>query len=579
MKNPSEHPLSRRDWLQRVALPGAAAIAAGAAVPAAWGADSAGAVPPATPPDSAPAGLPVYNVRTFGAKGDGNTLDTTALQAAIDTCHRNGGGTVLVPPGDFVIGTTMLRSNVTLHLSTGARLLGSKRKEDFGRGEGIPPGNGNMVMLYAVKAQNVTVEGRGSINGRGATFFTGYGDATAPAAVRNQDRDTAQPNRDRPHMMIFSECENVLLRDVFLTESAYHGIRFLRSRQIRCDGVRIYNRVNFNNDGFHFNSCEYVQIANCEIRCQDDACALFGSNKFVTITNCTFSTRWSIFRFGSGDSQNITVSNCLIYETYGSPVKIDVGRGRVENLTFSNIVMNKVTGPISVAFSGRSRQGGNQPPAEGGPGYVRNLTFHNIRATVVAEPAQHADLPFPPGTYRGEQHSCITLNGVGDAFLENISFTDVHVTYAGGGDAKLAAKRDIPQMAAEYFGVWNQDPLGPPAYGMFARNVKGLTLRNVRFEFENRDVRPALILINVRDAAITGLSAESDPEAESVVRVIDSQDVLLSASRVLTPAATFLRVEGKDNRGIVVDGGDLTKAGRPIEFAGDAAPNAATVRS
>jgi polygalacturonase len=368
---------------------------------------------------------------------------------------------------------------------------------------------------------------------------------------------------------------------VFLTESAYHGIRFLQSKHIRCDGVRIYNRVNFNNDGFHFNSCEYVQIMNCEIRCQDDACALFGSNKFVTITNCAFSTRWSIFRFGSGDSQNITVSNCLIYETYGSPVKIDVGRGRVENLSFSNIVMKNVTGPISIAFSGRGRQGGKQPEKQddASPGYVRNLSFHNIRATVVKEPQQHADLPFPPGTYKGEQHSCITVNGVEGVMLENISFTDVHVTYAGGGSKELAAKRNVPQMAAEYFGVWNQEPLGPPAYGLYARNVKGLTLQNVRFEFEERDFRPAVILDHVRDVSVVGLSAESDLEAESVLRVIDSQDVMVSSARVLTPAATFLRVEGKANEGIIVDGGDLRKAAAPVAFADGATPSAVKVKS
>jgi hypothetical protein len=576
MNTPDSSTLSRRQWL------GLSVPALAATVGASFASSAARAAETAAPATASHIGRS-YNVRDFGAKGDGATLDTVALQAAIDTCNRDGGGQVFVPAGDFVIGTTALKSNVTLHVGEGARLLGSKRKEDFGRGEGVPPGNGNMVMFYAVNAKNLTIEGRGTINGRGATFFTGYGDATAPAAVRSQDRDTAQPNRDRPHMFVFYQCENLVLRDVFLTESAYHGIRFLQSKHVRCDGVRIYNRVNFNNDGFHFNSCEYVQIVNCEIRCQDDACALFGSCKFITVTNCTFSTRWSIFRFGSGDSQNIAVSNCLIYETYGSPVKIDIGRGRVENLSFSNIVMKDVTGPISVAFTNRGRQrpggGGGQPPANEGPSYVRNISFNNIRATVVAEPAQHADMPFPPGTYKGEQLSCITLNGVGDAFLENISLTDVHVVYAGGGSAALAAKRDVPQMAAEYFGVWNTDPLGPPAFGLFARNVKGLTLQNVRFECEKPDLRPALILDHVHDAAITGLSAQGNPEAESVLRVIDSQDVLIGAPRVLTPAATFLRVEGAANEGILVDGGDLRKAAKPLELANQAKPEAVKLRA
>jgi hypothetical protein len=565
--------LSRRQWLERAALPALAVTVGGGLARAA----DATATP--TAGDDKNHGGRAYNIREFGAKGDGTSLDGAALQAAIDTCSRDGGGTVLVPPGDFVIGTTALKSNVTLHVSVGARLLGSTNNGDFRAGEGVPSGNGNMVMLYAVNAQNITIEGRGTINGRGATFFTGHGDATSPQAVRSQDHDTAAPNVERPHMMVFYKCENLVLRDVFLTESAYHGIRFLQSTKIRCDGVRIYNRVNFNNDGFHFNSCEYVQIANCEIRCQDDACALFGTNRFVTVTNCSFSTRWSVFRFGSGNSQNIAVSNCLIYECYGSPVKIDVGRGHVENLSFSNIVMQNVTGPISIAFTGRGRPGGPRAgEADTGPGYVRHISFNNIRATVVAEPAQHADMPFPPSTYKGEQHSCITLNGVGEVFLEDISFTDVHVTYAGGGDAKLAAKRDVPAMAAEYFGVWNQEPLGPPAYGLYARNVKGLTLQNVRFEFAQKDLRPAVILDHVRDASIVGLSVQSDTEAESALRVIESQDVLLNAARVLTPAAAFLRVEGKGSGGILVAASDLGKAAQPVTFAAGAEAGAAIVK-
>ena len=80
---------------------------------------------------------------------------------------------------------------------------------------------------------------------------------------------------------------------------------------------------------------------NCDVQCQDDAWALFGSNEFVTIANCSFSTRWSVFRFGGGASQNITVSNCLIYDTYGCPIKISAGEANIENLIFSNIVMKK----------------------------------------------------------------------------------------------------------------------------------------------------------------------------------------------------------------------------------------------
>ena len=324
------------------------------------------------------------------------------------------------------------------------------------------------------------------------------------------------------------------------------------------DGIKIYNRVNRNNDGFHFNDCEYVHVINCDIQCQDDACALFGSNKFVTVSNCSFSTRWSIFRFGGGASQNITVTNCLIYDTYGCPIKISAGRASIENFTFSNIIMRNVTGPIGIGFSGPSNNNPNNNPQPTTKPFIRNIVFNSIRATVVARPIDHPDIHFGVTVREGEKNSCITLNAMGDYYLENISFTDVHVKYAGGGTAEQAAKV-VPNEAAEYFGVWNHAPGGPPAYGMYARNVKGLSLQNVRFEYDEPDARPAVIFDNVEDASINGLSAKGNPVNE-LLRFINSKDILLTGTRLLTPSAIFLLVEGSSSRDITVNGGDIQKA-------------------
>ncbi|MDP4292108.1 MAG: glycosyl hydrolase family 28 protein [Bacteroidota bacterium] len=519
----------------------------------------------------------VYNVSDFGAVGDGIKLNTLAFQAAIDACTKDGGGVVYVPAGDFLTGTIELKSNITLRLSPSARILGSKNKDDYVRGNGIPSGNGNMVLIYAVKANNLTIEGNGTINGQGAAFYTGQGDGTSPVKSKNSDPNAPQPNRDRPHLMIFYLCDNLKIHDVFLTASAYHCMRILQCTHVNFDGIRIYNRVNKNNDGFHFNSCENVKIANCEVLCQDDACALFGSNKFVTVTNCTFSTRWSIFRFSSGESQNICVSNCLIYDTYGCVVKIEAGNSRIENLTFSNIIMRNVTGPIGIGFTGGNNKTGAKDTATR-EAFVRNIAFNGIRATVVSQPVNHPDIPFNVSVNNGEQNSCITLNGLGNSYIENISFNDVQVTYAGGGSAELAAKKDIQQYSAEYFGVWNQPPFGPPAYAMYARNVKGLTLNNVRFEVKSPDMRPAIIFDNVIDATLSNLSVQGNPQAETTLRFINSRDVLLSSPRLITPATAFLQVEGADSKGITLDGGDVTKAYKLLIFNNKATKEMIKVR-
>ena len=533
---------------------GAAATASSAEAPAGLGAPAGSD------------GARVYDIRHYGAIGDGAALDTAAVQAAIDACTADRGGTVLVPAGDFVVGTLELKNNVTLHLAAQGRLLGSGDPAHYHAGRGVPRSNGNIVLLSASEAENVTIEGAGTIDGNGAKFFTGRGDNTGPG------QRSSEGYFQRPHLLIFHRCKNLRVRDVFLTASAYHCMRILQCERVLFEGVRIHNRVNKNNDGFHFYACRYVHVTNCDVTCQDDACALFGSNQFVTITNCTFSTRWSIFRFGGGEAEDITISNCVIHETYGCVIKMRCGaRTRLENITFSNLVMKNVTGPISIGLDSRPREGRD----DGRPmtkGIVRNIAFNGIRATVIDNGRQHTDLSFPSEFRPGEVRTCISLNGVGDEYLENISFTDVHVVYQGGGTLE-EARAEVPKMAGEYFETGT-----PPAYGLYARNVRGLTLHNVRFEVKTPDLRPAVVFDHVADAAVNGLSAHGDPKAVSLLRLVDSRDVLLTGSRVLTPAAVFLCIEGAGTAGVIVDGGDLSKAAAPAAFGEGVNANAVRIR-
>ena len=513
-------------------------------------------------------GARVFNVREFGAKGDGKTLDTVAVQSAIDAAHKDQGGTVLIPAGTFVVGTIELKSNVTLKLAVQGRLLGSERPEDYKAGKGIPASNGNIVMISGANAENVAIEGPGTIDGNGGKFFTGKGDMTGPG------QNSAEGYFQRPHLLVFYQCKNLSMRNVFLTASAYHCSRILECERVFLDSVRIYNRVNLNNDGFHINSSKYVHIANCDVACQDDACALFGSNKFVTVMNCTFSTRWSVFRFGGGEAENITITNCVIYDTYGCPIKMRCGaRSRFENISFSNLIMKNVTGPITVGLDSSRRNGSTSPSVPpSGKGIIRNISFNGIRGFVVAEGRQHADLPWPQKFRPGETRQCIVVNGVGADVIENVSFQDIHFTFEGGGSVAEAAA-EVPGIAGEYFEIGT-----PPAYGLYARNVRGLTLSNVRFEVSKPDLRPAVDLDKVSDVAINGLSAQGNPGAKSVVRVKDTRDVLITASRVLASAAAFVEMVGTKNAGIAIDGGDIAKAGKVVIYSEGSATNAIRVK-
>jgi polygalacturonase len=553
--------LSRRE-LGRLALPAAGALlGAGIAAP-----DAASAAPTKAA-NNDDAGTRVYNIRTYGAKGDGATVDTAAVQAAIDACTKEGGGTVLVPAGTFVIGTTELKSNVTLHIAASGKLLGSGDGKQYHAVDAIPLHgdttleDGNWALLFAVSASKVAIEGPGTIDGQGAQFHS---------AVRGTPPPSGIGGNKRPYHVLVYQCEDFSVRNISLLDCAYHSVRIIQCRRVHLDGIYIHNRVNGNNDGFHFISAQQVTVSNCIVKSQDDACAMFGSCQNITITNSSFSTRWSVFRFGGGHVQNIAVSNCLLYEVDGCPIKIQGDPGsHFENLSFSNLILKDVTGPISISI------GGHLPaPNDKTPVIAQNISFSNIHGTVTTNPAQLSEASVTSAYNPGEVHSCIVLNSVNDSVLENISLDNIHLTFGGGGTAEDAARRDLPQIFGEYF------RLGPmPAYGLYARNARGITMQNVRFQVSTPDLRPAMILDHVEDFALNGFSVQGNAEAESVLRFIDSKHALLTATRVLTPSSIFLQLEGADNDAIIVDGGDLSNAKSPVAFKSGATEKAVKLRN
>lgn len=573
--------MTRREWLNGVSLPALAAtsLVMVRATPL--------AAEPVSKSHNLDQGSRIYNVRSYGAKGDGKAMDTAAIQAAIDACTADGGGTVLLAGGVFQSGTVELKSNVTLHITASAKLLGTADGKQYHAVDAIPLSgdstlnDGNWALLFAVNTKNVTIEGPGTIDGQGFQFHS---------PVRGTSPPSGLGGLKRPYHILAYQCENLTVRNIDLIDCAYHSIRVIQSKRVHMDTIYIHNRVNSNNDGFHFISAQYVTVNNCIVLSQDDACALFGSCKFVTVTNSIFSTRWSVFRFGGGFAENIAISNCVIYQVYGCPIKFQGNAGsRYENISFSNLVLSDVTGPIHVSVGPRAARPAtpgapvipsNEYDASTGaprgtttPAVLRNISFSNIHGTVTTNPPQLPDAKITSNANPGEKYSCITLNCVGGATMENISLSDIHLTFGGGGTAEDAAHRNLPEIAGEYF------MMGPmPAYGLYARGVHGLTLQNIRLQVASPDLRPAVIFDRVVDATIYGMSIEGNASAESAVRFIDSKDILMNSPRLLTPASTFLQVEGKENENIIVDGGDVSKAQKPVTLANGATEKAVRLR-
>jgi hypothetical protein len=502
----------------------------------------------------------LFSVREYGAAGDGLQMDTSAIQAAVDACTQAGGGTVLLSAGDYLSGTIILKDNVDLHLAGNARLLGSPDLADY------PPLEGAVFegrcLVHAKNARNISLSGNGVIDGQGSAFPCG-------AEGFNFEDESAAPDAKtyiRPLLVYFSHCQGVAIRDLTLQHSASWCCHIERCKSVQLNGAHIFNRANQNNDGFDLTDCEDVFAANCKIDCGDDAFALKEGGRNIVITNCVISTRWAAFRVGPealGVFREIAVSNCVVYNTYGAAIKMqEVEGGVMENILFDNIVMENVTGPISIRLGGYL--GWKNERKESLPiGIFRNVQFSNIRARVAdnAYPLPHEVPAFP-----GERKSCININGVPGFYVENVTLSNIHVTFPGGGTLE-DAHIDVPELRDHYpeyhmFGTL-------PAYGLYARHARGLVLNNIHFDYAGKEMRAALVCDDVQDLEVSGLRAAIDPEAECVVRLKDACGAFLHGCRPVGTAKGFLQVEGLRSSAIHLSGNDLQLAARAVTLSAE----------
>ncbi len=484
-----------------------------------------------------------YDARAYGALGDGHSDDTAAIQQAVDTCAEQGGGMVVLDGGTFLTGTLVLRSHVELHLTSTAVLLGATDLAQYRSDPQVVYKLLNQSLLYAAGCEHVAITGQGTIDGQGKAF-------------RNGETD------QRPVLIRFRDCRNVRMQDVLIKDGASFAVHPIHCQQLRIEGIRIDSRVQPNSDGLDIDGCQDVFISNCNIHSGDDSIALKviepGSPcRDVVITNCILSSDCAAIRVGPDAVENIeriSASNCIIRDTKLNGIKIQMSFGVVmRDMVFSNMVMDNVTGPISLRLAGWKLGAGNVwavfDDSNWENGELRNILFENIRARVPADAIK----------------SCISITGTPRTKPRGITFSNLDISFAGGGTAQEAARRDIPDLERDYpecfiFGVL-------PAYGLYVHHAQGITLNNVLFHLDTPDLRPALVCQDVQHLMVNGLQAAGHPEAKSLIRLEHTQGALLTAARALDPLGTFLRVEGADCSRIVLKGNDLGLAREPVSLS------------
>ena len=298
-----------------------------------------------------------YNVLDFGAKGDGITNDTAAIQATIDACASAGGGRVTFPGGHiYRSGALVLRSNLELHLQMGATLKGSDDLSDyllFG-GESAPrkrdvpsyvnseyTGAPTHYFLYAKDCENLAITGLGRIHGNEEIF---YGEEN-PWHIEG----IFYP---RAPMLFLENVRQLTIRDVTLEKSAFWTVHMVGCRDVLIEGIRILNNMRMANcDGIDPDHCQNVRIANCHLECADDcivfkntaAAMQYGPCENITVTGCTMTSSSAAIKFGSESDdlyRNIIIENCVVYDSNrGISLQLR-DPGTIRNVLFHNITVS-----------------------------------------------------------------------------------------------------------------------------------------------------------------------------------------------------------------------------------------------
>lgn len=418
----------------------------------------------------------MVNVSDCGVIADGTTLNTGALQRAIDTCSAEGGAVLHFPAGRYLTGSLQLKSDVFLRLDADAVLLGSTQAADYRNLDPFIDGTGAQLgyaLIAAVDAHHVGLEGPGAIDGQGA-------------AVRSAQK----PYAIRPFLVRWVRCSDVAVRKIELRNSGAWTTHFFQSREGVFDRVKIRSRGLANNDGIDVDSSENVHISGCDISTGDDAICLKTTSlqpcRDIRVEGCTLSSDCAAFKIGTeslGDFETISVSDCRIHDTRLGGVKLlSVDGAHLRGVEISHLTLENVKVPIMLRLGGRLKtfRSGDRAKSVGA---LSDVVIRDIRAT-------------------GAQQIGVLISGIPDHPLEAITLRDIHLQLAADPAAKSSVV-ELPENEAAYPEIRMFGPT-MPAYGIYARHVRGLTLDRVDLSVDAPDPRPRAVLVDVK------LSQQSD---------------------------------------------------------------------
>jgi len=492
-----------------------------------------------------------HNIMDYGAKADGTFKNTEVIAKLIDKLASDGGGTIFFPAGTYLTGPIHFKNNITLHIDAGAVLKFSDDFDDYlpmvkSRWEGTVSYNFS-PLIYGENLENITIEGRGTIDGSGKKWWEFYGNLKKEKRDhekvitqskwqkmhRELNKETLQPNTWnwdnqnflRPPLIQFFDSKNIMIKDVTLINSPFWTVNPELCDNLTVTGITIINPPeSYNTDGINPGSCTNVRISNCHISVGDDCITLKSGRdedgrrvarptENITITNCTMLNGHGGVVIGSemsGDVRKVTISNCVFDGTdRGIRIKSMRGRGGiVEEIRVSNVVMKNI---IKEAFMMNMHY--HETPPE--PVSERTPKFRNIHLANV--------------TVSESKQACKML-GLDEMHIDNVTFSNINMEAVKGFDIK---------------------------------NVKNIKFHNVVI---NTEEGPSLIAENITNLDVSGFGTLSPHKNSPVLTYKNIVDSWIHNANPIVGTKTYIKIDGEKSDNIVISNNNFINADKAIVY-------------
>lgn len=476
---------------------------------------------------------PFFNVADYGAIGNGMTLCTEAIQKAVDVCATAGGGTVYIPAGQYLSGAIFLKSNVTLNISEGATLLASKNFEHF---PPFKPGwriqsddTRASSLITGHDLENIAITGRGTLDGQGRIWWEAFN--------KDKNRKNGQTRiltHGRPRVINLYRCRNVLIEGVKILNSPSWTVHLIGCDNLVVDGISIINpEEGPNTDGVNPESCRNVRISNCFIDTGDDCITLKSGEDEEG-------------RLKARPTENVTITNCVMYKGHGAVVIGSEMSGCVRNVVASNIVCVGTDRAVRIKST------------RGRGGVVENIRYNNFIVENVREPIYIT--------------SFYTKTEPEPVSERTPIFRDIAISHFTIKKSPYTARiYGLPEMPIQRLRI--TDVTASTKVGFICDNVEGLELQNVEV---NADKGSPFEISNCKDMELRGIKSTKPRADKPVVKMKNVRNAFIQGCRAFPGTGTFLELAGKSSGKILLVGNDLSAAKNPFVLK-DNAPKGAVI--